>query len=149
MPIRLAMAWGAGFAAYMVAMAMTTYDGVLSLVFQPIVGAIITTAGVGLVVLPGIPLLFRRPWSLWSRLWWVSLCLVLAGVGAMLLSWHPQLRVEVFNPDLHQRVESFHPVLLTSGWFLTLFGLAWCPLISIRNFISWIRKHRLGSSASP
>lgn len=134
------MAWMVGFVFYMVAMAMTVYDGFPSFVVQPIMGALFTTVGVLLIVIIGIPFFFPRIWLWWSRIWWVSVLLVVVGIASFIVSWHPSLRETVFDPVLQQNVETFHTILSISGWLLMVFGLAWCPLISVRRLIAWVRN---------
>lgn len=41
--ISVIIAWVLGWLVYMIAMVLTVYDGILSLMFQPIMGAIVTS----------------------------------------------------------------------------------------------------------
>src|SRR5262245_8009760 len=127
MVIRIPLAFGVGLSVYMIAMAMTVYDEALSLAFQPIMGSIITGLSLLAVCVVGSPMLIARIWARWRRWWWVSVLLLVGGLGALALSWHPSLRISVKNPDTGQMVDSFQPALAVGGWFATLFGVAFCP----------------------
>ena len=109
MLIRLPLAMILGTVAYMIAMVMTVYDGPLSLIFQPIIAIIL--AGIAAVVLLvlGSPLLHPRIWSALKHVWWLPAIIATLGVLAMIASWHPSLRVGVWDPELRMQVESFHP----------------------------------------
>jgi hypothetical protein len=70
-------AWILGWIVYMIAMMMTVYNGLLSLIFQPIMGALTSTIFVGEALLVG--LIFRIPvigkaWT--SSRWWDALLAV-------------------------------------------------------------------------
>ena len=137
MAVRFPIAMILGVVAYLIAMAMTVYDGALSLIFQPIVGSILTgIACVALTVLAS-PLLITRVWNFWRRLWPVPLLLAMAGVVSMAASWHSSLRIQVWDPELHMQVESFHPVLAMGGWAAMLFGILWLPKIALTRDARW------------
>jgi hypothetical protein len=140
MPLRLLLAWIAGWIVYMIAMIMTVYDGFTSMILQPIMGAIFTSLGLFIVVIMGLPLLFPKVWKWWTKMWWISLIIIMLSIVAMFLSWLPENRIMVYNPEISSEIESFHPALSLGGWFGMLFGMAWTPLLSIRNAINLIQK---------
>jgi hypothetical protein len=133
MPIRIIIAWIAGWVIYMLAMILTTYDGMLSFVCQPFMGALLTSVGILVVFVAGIPLMFSNLWKTWTKMWWISILLIFISIISMIISWHPDYRVLVLNPNSRQPIESPHLALGLGGWFAMMFGLAWCPLISFRN----------------
>ena len=137
MLIRLPFAFILGLTIYMIAMMMTTYDVVLSMIFQPVMGAIITVLGLGVVCLAGSPLLITGIWNQWRRVWWLPVLITFAGCVACIISWHPSLREKVINPETHAEVESFHPALICGGWFASMFGVMFCPL-GLRGDRRWV-----------
>jgi hypothetical protein len=132
------MAFLLGMVLYMVAMMMTTYDGVLSIIFQPLMGALLTGLSLVMLCILGSPLLLRQVWVGWRHLWWIPILLVFAGIGAVVVSWHPSFRIRVFNPDTKTWIDSFQPELAISGWLAAMFGVAFCPLIGIRGDRRWL-----------
>lgn len=146
MPLRLLIASVAGWIVYMIAMMMTTYDGFPSMVLQPVAGAICTSLSLLIILIAGLPLVFSRIWKWWTKMWWLSIVILVLSIFAMFLSWLPGNRELVYNPDVSSMTESFHPVFGLGGWFGMLFAIAWTPIISIRNTIQIIqslsgRKH--------
>ena len=140
MPLRLLIAWVAGWIVYMITMMMTTYDGFPSMVLQPVMGAICASLSVLIVLIAGSPLVFPKIWKWWTKMWWLSSAIFALSIIAMFLSWLPGNRIMVYNPDISSEIESFHPVLGLGGWFGMLFGIAWTPILSIRNTIHFIQK---------
>src|SRR4051812_45217033 len=107
MLIRLPLAFALGLLLYMIAMMMTTYDGALSMILQPLMGALLTGLSLTVLCILGNPLLFRRVWERWRRLGWMPIVLTAAGVASVVVAWHPSLREKVLNPDTHAWVETF------------------------------------------
>jgi hypothetical protein len=135
--VRFLIAFFAGLAIYMLAMVMTVYDGLMSVILQPIVGAICSLIGMLVVGLLGLPLYWsslKRWW--WSRGAWLSVVILAASIVALGMSWHPSLRVMVRHPELATEIESFHPALAIGGWLGLLFGLAHTPLLSM----PWLKR---------
>lgn len=113
-----------GVCYYMLAMAMTVYDGILSLIFQPIVAVVLTTISIGIVGTVGLPIrVFRGLRTWWIDHWWISFIIGTVAFAMMWVSWLPDLRVQVWNPDLESHQDSFHPILGLGGWLLTLFAV--------------------------
>ncbi|HEY0010214.1 MAG TPA: hypothetical protein VGB55_15930 [Tepidisphaeraceae bacterium] len=137
MAIRLPLAFVLGLVIYLIAMAMTTYDGVLSLIFQPIVGLIFTALALLALGVIGSPLLIGRVWRHWRRAGWWVLGLTVIGIACLGASWYPSLRVTVLNPDDGTSVESFHPALAVGGWLIAMFGIAFCPKLGFRGDRRW------------
>jgi hypothetical protein len=128
---RFLIALFAGLAVYMLAMVMTVYDGILSMILQPIVGAICSLLGLVAVGLLGLPLYWGplKSWW-WTRGAWVSLAILAASILALGMSWHPSFRVMARHPELGTQIQSFNPTLAIGGWLGLLFGLAHSPLLS-------------------
>jgi hypothetical protein len=130
--VRLLIAFFAGLAVYMLAMVMTVYDGLMSMIFQPFAGAICSLLGIVAVGLLGLPLYWGplRSWW-WTRGAWLSVVILAASIVALGLSWHPSLRIMVRHPELDTDIASFHPALAIGGWLGLLFGIAHTPLLSL------------------
>jgi len=137
MLIRLPLAFILGLLIYLIAMAMTVFDGFPSLIFQPIVGSILTSISLLCLCVIGSPLLVPSVWHRWRRVGWWALLLTAGGVACFMASWHPSLRVKVLDPDSKTMVDSFQPVLATGGWLLSMFGLLFCPRIGFRGDRRW------------
>ncbi len=137
MVVRLPLAFLLGLVIYMISMMMTTYDGCLSLLLQPLMGALVTGLSLIVVCILGSPLLFPRVWERWRHVWGIPILLTVAGIGSFIASWHPSLREKVLNPDTHMWVDSFQPALAIGGWLAAMFGVAFCPLIGFRDDRRW------------
>ena len=108
----------------MVAVVMTVYDGLLSLVFQPLMGLAFSLVAILMLLLLGLPLRISKPLNAWwRRYWWVPFVIGSIAFGLMLASWMQQFRVTVFDPELQAEVSSFHPALAITGWLLTIFSV--------------------------
>jgi hypothetical protein len=137
MMTRSLLAFIAGFVIYLVAMMMTTYDGVLSLVFQPLLAILVTSLSCACCLALGSPLLFDPVWRTWRKVPAASWILLAISCAIMLLSWHPSLRIHVHDPGTGGIAESFNPTLSVLGWFGTLFSILWNPAIGITQSKKW------------
>jgi len=109
---------------YMLAVAMTVYDGLISMIFQPIMGAIFTGIAILLLLLIGLPIRLWKQLNVWWRShWWIPFVIGTVAFIMICLSWSPGLRVQAMDPDLNIMVDSFHPLLAIGGWLLTLFAV--------------------------
>jgi hypothetical protein len=114
----------AGISFYLLAVAMTVYDGILSLIFQPIIGAIFSLAAIALLLILGLPIRLNRKLNRWwKKHWWISSVLLAGGVISMALSWAPAFRETVYDSFLKQNVENFNPLFAIGGWLLFLFAI--------------------------
>lgn len=127
-----------GVIAYLIAMAMTVYDGLLSLIFQPIIAVILNGIVCNLLLVIASPLLFTPIWRYWRRLWFIPLLTVVGGIACMVLSWHPAMRVQVWHPELQMQMDSFEPILMIGGWLGMLFGVLWSPHLAITKDGRWV-----------
>jgi len=128
-----------GLFFYMLAMMMTTYDGLLSMIFQPISGTIITGIAVILLTLICLPLYLKNIWNWWINNSWISILIIFIGSFLMLLSWYP-FKISVINPETQSSIFVHHPVLSVSGWFSIMFGIISFPLISLKIFKKWVKR---------
>ncbi len=122
--IQIAVALCVGTFYYLIAMAMTVYDGILSLIGQPIMGGLVSLVAILLLLLVGLPLRLVAPVHRWWRQrWWLPLVLGAVGFAMMWASWLPEFRRQIYDPDLRTMADTFHPVLAIGGWLLTLFAV--------------------------
>jgi hypothetical protein len=128
---QLAVAFMVAWLYYMLAMLMTTYDGILSMIFQPIMGAIFAGVAVLLCLLLGLPIRLVPPLRrVWRRVWWLPLFLGSVGFLLMVASWLPPLRQTVHDYTRDMEIQTFQPALALSGWLLSIFAALhfWFPV---------------------
>ena len=126
---QFAVAFVVAWFYYMIAMMMTSYDGVLSMIFQPIMGAIFAAVAVVLCFILGLPIRFIRSLrKVWRSVWWLPLFVGAVGFVFMVMSW--VLRVTVHDPATGMEVQTFQPAMAIVGWFLSVFAALhfWFPL---------------------
>mgnify|MGYP001344869355 CR=1 FL=1 len=122
--IQIMSAMALGVMCYMIAVAMTVYDGILSMIFQPIMGGIFSAIAVVALLIVGFPIRVIPALNrIWKKYWWFSLILGGIAVGMMIFSWLPEYRAKVFDPELKQEVDSFNPTLSIGGWCVLLFAV--------------------------
>jgi hypothetical protein len=114
----------AGTFFYTVAVVMTVYDGILSMIFQPIMGGIFSTIAIVFLLIIGLPIRLNQKLNhWWSMHWWLSILLGTIGFISMILSWMPPFQITIYDDILKQNVQSFNPTLSCGGWLLLLFAL--------------------------
>jgi hypothetical protein len=127
---QVAVAFAVAWLYYMLAMMMTTYDGILSMILQPIMGAIFAGIAVVLCLLLGLPIrLISAVRQLWGRFWWLPLFLGAVGFGLMVTSWLPPFRQTVHDYTTGREIETFQPTMVVSGYLLSVFAALhfWLP----------------------
>jgi hypothetical protein len=113
-----------GVSYYMLAMAMTVYDGLLSMIFQPIMGAICTVVAIIILLVVGLPIrLMKKVNQWWKDHWWIAFILGTLAFAMMFVSWMPLFRIKMFDPETGIQFDSFHPVFSIGGWMLTIFAV--------------------------
>jgi hypothetical protein len=126
--LTILVAVATGWVVYMVAMMMTVYDGLPSMIFQPIMAVICSalTVGVGLVVglLLKIPVLGRwwRATPITAAIFIVASLLVLCFGSTLGLSH------TFTNPKTQEPIEGLRPDAALFGYFVLLFAIANWPL---------------------
>jgi hypothetical protein len=125
-----------GVCYYMLAATMTLYDGILSMMFQPILGTLFTLLAIAGLSLVGMPIRLMRPVNDWWRHhWWIVFVIGTVAFLMMYASWMPQFRTTVLDPETDREIASFHPVLAVGGWLLTIFAILhfYPPLLGRRS----------------
>src|SRR5690606_32740947 len=87
-----------GVFVYMLAVVLTVYDGLLSVILQPILGAVFTGVAILCLLVAGLPI--RRIHKInqwWKAHWWVALVIGSLALLMLWLSWMPQFRIQVFD----------------------------------------------------
>lgn len=126
--ITIVAAWMIAWIVYMIAMVLTVYDGVLSLLFQPIMAALTSTLFVGAAVLVG--LVFRIPFigRVWKASWLWAASLALAGILVMCFASTFGLTSIYTNPETKTQFTGIHPIAALVGYFSLVFSIANWPL---------------------
>jgi hypothetical protein len=91
----------------------------------------------GCVTLVGSPLLIKSVWVRWQKLWWISPLLFVTGILSLVVSWHPALRVQVWDSEIHAMTDSFQPELAIAGWLTAMFAATYCPMVGLRGDRRW------------
>ena len=109
---------------------VAAYDGPVSIVALVVVAPFYAGVACMFLTLIGAPLLIDRVWRWWRRVWYVPVVIAALGVATVLASWLPPMRVQVWDPEFEEYIESFHPMLFLLGWSAVLFGALWCPKLA-------------------
>lgn len=146
-------AWIVAWATYMIAMMISTYDGLLSLVFQPIMAALASTLFVGAALLLG--LIFRIPaiGRVWGSSWWWSASLAAGSLSMMCLGSTLGLTWVGHDPESGKSVTILNPVAAVGSYFLLIFSIANWPIPN-RRWIAqlqqrWLRTSKIASTDTP
>jgi hypothetical protein len=129
-----------GWFVYMVAMFIQTYDGVLSLIFQPLMAAFFSALFVGLSLLFGLLLLipFLRSWWTSTRMWAATI----AGLSLFILIFGYYLGISDIgtHPETGQKIEMLHPMAAVLGYWALIFAIANWPIRPDNRVISLIEN---------
>ena len=122
------VAFVVGWLVYMIAMLMTVYDGVLSLIFQPIMAALCSGIFVLFALLVGlvlkIPILSR--WWHSSRFWvWA---LIVGGLFVLCFGSLLGITETYTNPETETQFEGLHHAAALAAYFSLIFAIANWPL---------------------
>jgi hypothetical protein len=125
--IRLAAGFAFGWLFYMILMAITVYDGVPSLIFQPIIGAVMSSGFVVLSYLAGF-VVRSKPLSIfWSRLGpWVLLGPI-SGFTILFFGTDLGLTDPEINPDTQETIQVLGGWITLIAYFLTVFPIVNWP----------------------
>lgn len=122
------VAFGIGWLVYMVGMVLTVYDGLLSLIFQPILAALWSGFVVALALLVGLLLRVQSISCIWnaSRRW--AALIAAASVFVLAFGYFLGLTYVGVNPETHQEITMLHPAAALGGYFFLLFSIANWPI---------------------
>ena len=124
----LVTAWFVGWVVYMIAMVLTVYDGITSLIFQPVLGAIVSALCVTGCFLIG--LIFRIPTigRVWSASRWTSIFLAAASIGMLILGSAMGLTQSFVDPETQTKVVGLRSDVAIACYFVLLFSITNFPL---------------------
>lgn len=125
--LAIATAFGVGWLVYMIGV-LTEYDGVLSLLFQPIMAVFFSGLTVLLALLVGLVL--RLPPL--ARLWNASAFWAFAVAGAsqffLICGYSLGLTDVGTHPETKQQFVMLHPAVAVGGYFFLVFSIANWPI---------------------
>jgi hypothetical protein len=126
-PTKLFCGFVLGWLIYMFLMAATVYDGVPSLIFQPLIAAVFSGFFVAAALVVGLVLRapkIREAWSSAGR--WVLLITV-AALSVIIFSAQLGLETEYVDPDTSDDVKAISPTAALICYFLAVFPIVNLP----------------------
>jgi hypothetical protein len=111
----------------MVAMVLTVYDGLLSLIFQPFMGALFSGVFVGLALLVGLILRAPKIRDIWRSAGWWVLVITAASLAVMVFHAPFGLQDELVNPETKQKIVTMSPLAGVICYFLAIFPIVNFP----------------------
>jgi drug/metabolite transporter (DMT)-like permease len=117
-----------GWTVYMIAMVLTVYDGILSMILQPFMAAVVSGICVVAALMLGL-LLRMRPLSRWwtaTSLW----AALVAGGSVFILAFGYFLGLTHVgtNPETGREIVTLHPVAAAGAYFCLVFAVANWPI---------------------
>jgi uncharacterized membrane protein YhaH (DUF805 family) len=116
-----------GWLIYMVAMVLTVYDGVLSLIFQPFMAALFSGLFVAAALVLGLALRVPKIRDAWSNAGWWVLLITVASVAVMIFQAQLGLQTEFMNPETKEKMKTISPVAGVVCYFLAIFPVVNLP----------------------
>jgi uncharacterized membrane protein YhaH (DUF805 family) len=116
-----------GWLIYMVAMVLTVYDGVLSLIFQPFMAALFSGVVVGAAFVLGLPLRAPKIREIWSSVSWWALLVTVAAIGVMIFHAQLGLQAEILNPETKEKMKTMSPLAGVICYFMAIFPVVNLP----------------------
>jgi hypothetical protein len=116
-----------GWLVYMVAMVLTVYDGVLSLIFQPFMAALFSGLFVAAALVLGLALRAPKIREAWSSAGWWVLLITVAAVAVMIFHAQLGLQTEFVNPQTKEKMKTLSPVAGVVCYFLAIFPVVNLP----------------------
>jgi hypothetical protein len=125
---RVFLAWGAGWAIYLVAAIAWGDDGLASLVLQPFCAAAVSTLAVAAVLATGLVLRLRPIGRRWhsGRAWAAALAVV--SLGVLGLGSSAGLTAAYADPETGRAFPGLHPAAAVASYFGLMFALAHWPM---------------------
>jgi hypothetical protein len=126
--MRLIAGFILGWIIYMISMLLTTFDGVLSMIFQPFVGAFFSGVFVFMAFIVG--LLLRIPFlhNSWSSLGWRVLFITVASLLLMIFNVQIGLSEINIDPETNMPVKMMMVVPAIVCYFMAIF-----PIVNFPN----------------
>lgn len=122
------VAFGVGWVVYMVGMILTVYDGLLSLMLQPILAALCSGLTVVLSLLVGLLLRLGPISRLWNGSPRWATTIAAASLFVLTFGYSLGLTYVGTNPETQRQVVVLHPAAALAGYFSLLFSIANWPV---------------------
>ncbi len=124
----VAAAWGLGWLVYMIAMAVTVYDGIPSLIFQPIVGALVATVAVGISLLLGLIFRVGPIGRAWRAAWFLAPVLFIGSIVLMCFGARLGLTQLFTDPDTEYESVGLRSDVAIASYVVMVFAITnWPP----------------------
>jgi len=126
--VAILIALAVGWVVYMIAMMMTVYDGLLSLILQPIMAVFWSVLTVGCALLLG--LIFKIPvlGRLWRKSSLPAILLISASLFTLCFGYSLGLRQSYTDPETQQQIVLLRADAALGSYFVLLFTIANWPL---------------------
>ena len=116
-----------GWLVYMIAMVLTVYDGLPSLILQPFMAALVSGIFVSLAVLFGLLLRIPPLWRWWRQTpLWAGL-VAAASLFVLSFGYFIGLTYVGTNPETGTEVVTLHPAAVIGGYFGSIFAVTNWP----------------------
>lgn len=122
------IAFAVGWLIYMVAMLLTVYDGLLSMIFQPIAATFWSGLFVLFALAAGVALRIPALKRLWQSLGLLVLLIPVASILVMIFATDLGLTYTALDPDLDVEVQVMSPLGVAALYFSSLFPIVHLPL---------------------
>ena len=131
-PIAIISAWILGWLVYMVAMVVTVYDGIISMIFQPIMGAVITTLAVVGSLIAG--LVFRVPpiGRAWRAAWLLAPALAVSSIILMCMGARWGLTQAFPDPETGNQTVGLRSDIGITSFVVMIFAITNWPVKPLR-----------------
>lgn len=116
-----------GWLIYMVAMVLTAYDGITSLIFQPFMAAIFSGLFVAAAYVLGHALRVPKVREAWNSVGLWSLLLTAGAVGIMIFHAQLGLQTEMVDPESKEKFKTMLPVAAVVCYFFAIFPIVNLP----------------------
>jgi hypothetical protein len=121
----LLTAFAVGEFLYIFAMVACCYDGVVSMMFQPVLGAFYSGIAVGVSGILGFALCRSSLRARWNRRW--ALAFLCTGVAVLALGSSAGLGHSYEDPETQERLVFLHPVAFLISYGISVFSVANWP----------------------
>ena len=125
--LRLLIAWGVGWTIYMVAVLLWGFDGLASLILQPLCAAIVSAGCVGIVLLGGLVLRVRPVGRIWRAHRSLAGVIAVACLAVMCLGSTVGLTGTYADPETGRPFVALHPAAAVLSYLALLFVLTHWP----------------------
>jgi len=124
----LAIAFAVGWLVYMIGMLTTTYDGLLSLIFQPIMAVFWSGLFVVLALLVGLVLRLPPLARIWNASPFWAFAVAGASQFSLIFGYSLGLTDVGTHPETKQQFAMLHPAVAVGGYFFLVFSIANWPI---------------------